>query len=482
MVDPAAIDVTNIDGTLRARGEIDGAAPFIAAAEELGAVTHARGFERGSVGLDLVTSDQLPGRVRHKDIVLQLGHEVAPIDAQAGTSGVCPGMGVRRGVRDLERIHPRGRARRGDVFMHLCDASMRVFQHRLIGHDGKHEGVAIRAVEVVTKIIERAAVLPLASSRRDGSGLRVPFEIGAGYTDDLVRSISGVDLFGVKAIVEMHTTIRSPPRRTDLKLTVLGIETFDERFDHVRFAVAIGVLQKQNLRARGGDEPAIVWQQALHVVEVVRKHEALVHAPIPIFVNELRDAGHPGITSVRRTERVVAHLSDEQATLLIPGHFDRVKHQRFSRHQLRLVVAIKLDEFERFLRRERLLLAFTHRDVTAAAGLNGTPFLGETTERMQLILAHDHLRALGLNADAAFRRFAIEGLIHEPSVDEVLQRIALGNDLHAIPLAHRRIRIIWVADVQFVGPVLVPFLPVDATFGDHLTRCTLFPALFFVAI
>ena len=45
VVDPAAVDVADVDGAVGAGGEVHGAAPFVAAAEEFGAVTDTGGFE-----------------------------------------------------------------------------------------------------------------------------------------------------------------------------------------------------------------------------------------------------------------------------------------------------------------------------------------------------------------------------------------------------------------------------------------------------
>lgn len=183
VVDPAAVDVADVDGTVGAGGEVHGAAPFVAAAEEFRAITDTGGFEAGTVGLDLVAGDELAGGIGDEDVVFEFGHQVAAIDAEAAARGVGAGVGIGGGVGDLQRIHTSLRAGRGDVFMHLRDASVRIPQHGLVGHDGEHERVAVRAVEMMAVVVERAAVLAFAASGRDLASLGVPFEIRAADVD-----------------------------------------------------------------------------------------------------------------------------------------------------------------------------------------------------------------------------------------------------------------------------------------------------------
>ena len=311
VVDPAAVDVADVDRAVGAGGEVHGAAPFVAAAEELRAVADAGGFEGCTVGFDFVAGDELAGGIGDEDVVFELGHQVAAIDAEAAARGVRSSVGIGGGVGDLQRIDAGVSAGRGDVFMHLRDASMRIPQHDLVGHDGEHERVAVRAVEVMAVVVERAAVLAFAAGGRDLAGLGVPFEIGAGDADDLRGRIGGINLAGIEAVVEMHTAIRPPTRGADLELAVFRIEAADEGLDEVGFVVAVGVFEEEDLAASGGDEAAVVGEQALHVVHVVGKGHGLVHAAVAVLIGEELDAGEPGIAGIRRAERVVAHVGDE---------------------------------------------------------------------------------------------------------------------------------------------------------------------------
>ena len=290
VVNPAAVDVADVDGSVWPGGEVDGAAPFVGTAEELRPVADACCFQARSVRLDFVASDKLAGGIGNKDVVAQLGHELSAIHAEAGAGGVGAGVGIRGGVGDLQRINAGLSAGCGDVLMHLRDAGMWIAQHGLVRHDGEHERVAVRAVEMVAPVVKRAAILAFAAGGRDLAGARVPFEIAAGDVDDVSGLVGGIDLTCIKAVVEVDATVDSPARSTDLELSMLGIEAVDERFDFISLAIAIGVLQKKNLRAGGGDESAVVREESLHVVHVIGKSDGLVHAPVPIFICEQLDA------------------------------------------------------------------------------------------------------------------------------------------------------------------------------------------------
>ena len=70
VVDPAAVNVADVDRAIGAGGEVHRAAPFVAAAEELGAVADACGFQARAVGRDLVARDELAGGIGDEDVVL----------------------------------------------------------------------------------------------------------------------------------------------------------------------------------------------------------------------------------------------------------------------------------------------------------------------------------------------------------------------------------------------------------------------------
>ncbi len=408
---------------------------------------------------------------------------MAAIDAEAAAGGVRASMGIGGGVGDLQRIDSCLRAGRSDVFMHLRDAGVRIPQHGLVRHDGKHERVAVRAVKMMAVVVESAAVLAFAAGGRDLAGLGVPFEVGAGDADDLRGGIGGINFPRVEAVVEMHAAIRTPARSADLKLAVLRIEAADEGLDEVGFVVAVGVFEEENLAACGGDEAAIVRQQALHIVHVVGKGHGFVHAAVAVLIGEELDAGKPGISGIWRAERVVAHVGDEHAAFFVPGGLDGIEHERFGGDELHFIRPVELNALHAFFRRKGFALTIAHRaDVAAAAGLDGGPFLLELAERIQFITTHDHLRALGLEKDFAFGGFAIEGLIDERAVDEVLQHVALGDDFEAVPFAAGAFDIVFATEAHGVAPVLVAATPVDAAFGDGLAWGALFPDFLLITV
>ena len=150
---------------------------------------------------------------------------------------------------------------------------------------------------------------------------------------------------------------------------------------------------------------------------------------------------------------------------------------------MHFVIAIKLDALHAFLGRKGFALTIAHRtDVAATTGLDGGPFFLELAKRIQLVATHDHLRAFGLEEDLAFGGFAIEGLIDERSIDEVLQRVALGDDFEAVPLAAGAFDIIASTEAHDVAPVFIATTPIDAAFGDGLAWLALLPDFFPIAV
>ena len=153
---------------------------------------------------------------------------------------------------------------------------------------------------------------------------------------------------------------------------MLGIEAADEGLDEVGLVVAVGVFEEENLAARGGDEAAVVGEQALHVVHVVGKGHRLVHAAVAVLVGEELDAGKPGIAGIWWAERIVAHVGDEQAAFVVPRGLDGIEHERLGGDELDLIRSIELDALHAFLGRTGFALTIAHRaDVAAAAGLDG---------------------------------------------------------------------------------------------------------------
>ena len=70
-----------------------------------------------------------------------------------------------------------------------------------------------------------------------------------------------------------------------------------------------------------------------------------------------------------------------------------------------------------------------------ARGLGRRPLLRETADRVQFISADVHLGGLGLQLQPALAGLHVEGFVHLHAIDEIHERIALGDHLEASPLA-----------------------------------------------
>ena len=290
VIDITTIHVADVNGAVWAGGEVHGARPFVGAAEPFGALAHAGGFQGGSVGLDFEAGDELPGGIADEDIVFQFGHEVAPVDAESAAGGVGAGVGIGSGVGDAQGIDAGGGSGDGNVLVSFFNARMGIADHGLPGHDREHDRIAVGAKKLVPPVVEGSAILAQAGGGFNFPGARIPPEIMAGHLHDALRGICRINFRGLQTIVKVHPVVRTPAWRTDLELAVVGVEAFDERLAYIRFAIAIGVFQKQDLRARGGDQAILEGKQSLHVIEMIREGHRPVHAAISIIIDELLDA------------------------------------------------------------------------------------------------------------------------------------------------------------------------------------------------
>ena len=114
--------------------------------------------------------------------------------------------------------------------------------------------------------------------------------------------------------------------------------------------------------------------------------------------------------------------------------------------------------------------------------LGRRPLLGESADGVQLITTDVHLRGLGLQLEAPLAGLHIEGFVHLHAIDEIDERIALGDHLETGPLAEGRLDVILAAEAYDVLPVGVALGPVQAAAFHGLAGRAGGPHLLFVAV
>ena len=120
--------------------------------------------------------------------------------------------------------------------------------------------------------------------------------------------------------------------------------------------------------------------------------------------------------------------------------------------------------------------------VAMAGRLGGAPLLLERAERVEFEATDEHLGGFDLQEDAALAGLALEGFVHLHAVDEILERVALGDHLETRPLAEGRLDVILAAETEGVLPVDVALLPVEAAALHGLARGARGPHPLLVAV
>ena len=217
------------------------------------------------------------------------------------------------------------------------------------------------------------------------------------------------------------------------------------------------------------------------MIHAIRKGEGAVIAAIRVVIDQLLNPGERGLAWAC-AQWVVNHIGHIAAPLGIPRHFHGIPHQGLRSHELHFIGPIELDRSAGFLCTPRGFPTGLHRDLGTATRGDRVPFLLKRAERIELEPSHQHLCALRLEANLARGGLAIERLVHEHAVDEVLQGIALGDDLHPGPLIEAGFDIVAPAKTGLVFPIDIAFLPVDPSSREGLARGTWGPDLLLIAI
>ena len=189
--------------------------------------------------------------------------------------------------------------------------------------------------EPVAPVIAGATELRRAGLRIKLAGVRLEAEIPAAEVDLLASELAlYLRAFVVAAVMRsggaIHPAVHAPAQAVHAELLVAGAEAGVEHFLR-----AIGRNEK-DVR-RGGDDDAFPpSQDAGGITQVADNDVALVVAPVVVRVLQPHDASS-GLAIAIHAERVVRHLDDPQAALLIPIKRDRIEHHRLRRDELDVV-------------------------------------------------------------------------------------------------------------------------------------------------
>ena len=363
-----------------------------------------------------------------------------------------------------------------------------------------HEGVDAWAAEIkVGGPDQFAGRREIEAGGVVGAAERVPADVGAvgqhrpdaaveaGMHEGAVLLLDGVSLATVRPI---EAAVGMQTRAVAVRAVGGPLETADEQLALVRDAVAVGVGEFPDARGVGHVEASVEEVRALRVSQFVREDGATFeHAVLVAILQEEDAVGKDGL-ELLRAPIYASGVAHEQATLVIDASHRGIGNHRSgggddhlkTRWQLGLRGVqrdLLLGELEeaRTVGVGRKLLA-----VAVSGGLGGAPLLLEGAEREELEATDEHLGGFDLQEDAALAGLHLEGLVHLHAVDEILEGVALGDDLETGPLARRRLDVVLAAETKRVLPVDVALLPVETAALHGLARIAGRPDLLLVAI
>ena len=113
--------------------------------------------------------------------------------------------------------------------------------------------------------------------------------------------------------------------------------------------IAVGVLEIQDVRRAGDDQPALPRHDAVGKRQSVGEIGALLEAAVAVGVLEHRDPPRRRLAFCR-AGRIAAILGDEQSPALVEGHRHGTVDERLGGDQLDAQARGKLKRVERLLR------------------------------------------------------------------------------------------------------------------------------------
>jgi hypothetical protein len=118
---------------------------------------------------------------------------------------------------------------------------------------------------------------------------------------------------------EVNPVVQAVQRRVHAVLRVRAREACEDLALEVRLAVAVRVLEIEDIRRVGDDNPALPPHEARGQTETVGKNRALVGASVPIAVLQQDDA-----SGAAHVERIAVHFDDVRAAVFVHLHRDGI--------------------------------------------------------------------------------------------------------------------------------------------------------------
>src|SRR5439155_15790213 len=147
--------------------------------------------------------------------------------------------------------------------------------------------VPVRADEALAPVVEREPELAEAADRLAPVVGEVEPEVHAADVDGLVVGPPApLDFAAALAVRDGDPVVDPEGRMADAELWIPGGEALEERLADVGLAVAVGILQIEDVRRRGDDDAALPWSDAVGHEESVGEDRARFVEAVAILVLE----------------------------------------------------------------------------------------------------------------------------------------------------------------------------------------------------
>ena len=234
--------------------------------------------------------------------------------------------------------------------------------------------VAVAAHKLAAEAVEGQAVLPAARLGLEAHAARVETEVASAQ----IERRAGVGSSGFHGVAAdgagraVDAIVEAPVQRVDERLHVeprrAAAETGEDYLALVRLAVAIRILQPEDVGRRADEDAAAVADDRGGPRQVVGKDGGLVELAVAVRVFEQPDA--PRVRRLVAPLGVVNHLDHEEPAVLVEGHRDRAVDERFAGDEFEAKTLLHLEGRRRVRRLDcREARHILRRHLRRSAGL-----------------------------------------------------------------------------------------------------------------
>ena len=356
MVDFTPVHVGHVERAVGSVREKHGAKPRVARGEKLAAARQRIGAQRRALAAQRLPLHEILRRLADENIFAAHEH-AARRGKRARVRRVHQvGNEIRRHARAADRPHLRLGLHLRDLLHRLRKREVRVPpQLPRLEHDLQHR-MAVRADEAPPEAVEAQPELPAPTRRFKHQRVGIEASVGRREVYRRTLRVLGRNHFSAhETRRDVDFSVEPEHRAAHAQLRGLArIETREHDAALIGNAVAIVILEINNIRRARDEDSAAPNRDAVGITQSGRELRALVEAPVAIGVLQQRDA--PQARRGLAVDRIgiAAPLDDVEPAALVERHRHRRDDERLGGDELDARAGFDLETRERLFRRKRL--------------------------------------------------------------------------------------------------------------------------------